>query len=706
MHGLAVTTVEGIGSTEDRLHPVQERLAKAHGSQCGFCTPGIIMSMYALIRSNNKIKYNDIESALQGNLCRCTGYRPIIEGFKTFIEGWEQQYCLDVKTSLCTMGADCCRNKRKDCETNYLYDNSEFKPYDVTQEPIFPPELKLRNDYSEEYIYFNSENVIWLRPKCLRELLTLKATFPNSKIVVGNTEIGVETKFKKKVYPILIYPIIINEMKICETTATGVIIGGAVTLSELNAYLQRQIKENADKCKVFSAIQNMLHWFAGTQIRNVASLVGNIITASPISDLNPILMACRAILNVQSLSKGQRKLFIDENFFTGYRTTRIEKDEVVVSVEIPFTKKMQFIKAYKQARRREDDISITTACFNIKFKENSNIVSEASLCYGGMGPKTICATKTSELLIGHEWNKNMLTVVFNSLNEEFQLDISDPGGMPDYRKSLCLSLFFRFYLYVSKNMVNGYKLIDNLESSGSEEISSLEPTSSQYFDVKNSNRVISDAVGRPITHVSAFKQVTGEATYCDDIPQTHGELFLALLLSSEAHAKIKSIDASKALTLPGVVKFLSAVDIDEQRNKFGPIFKDEEIFSREIVTSRACVIGAVVAETEKIARIAKDLVIVVYEPLEPVIVTLEDAIEKQSFFKGYPRVLRKGNVDEVFKENINVIQGSVRTGAQEHFYLETISAYALRIEDELEITATTQGPGEIAVSVYILYLNK
>ena len=99
------------------------------------------------------------------------------------------------------------------------------------------------------------------------------------------------------------------------------------------------------------------------------------------------------------------------------------------------------------------------------------------------------------------------------------------------------------------------------------------------------------------------------------------------------------------------------------------------------------------------ARIAKDLVTVVYERLEPVIVTLEDAIEKQSFFEGYPRVLQKGNVAEVFSKSINVIEGSVRNGAQEHFYLETISAYAVRKEDEVEVIATTQSPGEIAVSI-------
>lgn len=697
VHGLAVTTIEGIGSTQNRLHPVQERLAKTHGSQCGFCTPGIIMSMYALIRTNNSIQYKDIEKALQGNLCRCTGYRPIIEGFKTFIEGWETRYCTENNKTVCKLGKDCCRNNNTEREPNYLYDKSAFQPYDETQEPIFPPELKINTSYSEEYVYFKGENVTWIRPKYLKELLFLKSKVPICKLILGNTEIGVETKFKKKVYPILVYPTLIKEMLICMSTSNGIIVGGAVTLSELNIYLKSEIKQMCkSSSRVFVEIQNMLHWFAGDQIRNVASLVGNIITASPISDLNPILMASRAMLNVYSLSKGCRKVFIDENFFVGYRTTVLDNDEVVVSVEIPLTESTQFIKAYKQARRREDDISIVTAAFSIEFKPMSNIVSQAKLCFGGMAPTTICATKTSKLMVGYEWNQKLLTAVFQSLNEELQLDISVPGGMPDYRKSLCLSLFFKFYFYISQNLSNGYKLQRDFQFSGLEEMPSIEPTSSQYYDIKNSNRSISDAVGQPILHASALKQVSGEAMYCDDIPHTQGELFLALVLSSEAHAKIISVDASRALLVPGVVKFLTASDLEADRNKMGSILKDEEIFSKDIVVSRACIIGAIVAETEKAARKAKDLVSVRYERLEPIIVTLEEAIEKQSFFEGYPRVLKKGNVTDIISDASNIVEGTVRNGAQEHFYLETISAYAIRKEDELEVIAATQSPGEIA----------
>lgn len=702
MHGLAVTTVEGIGSTHDRLHSVQERIAKAHGSQCGFCTPGIVMSMYTLLRNKQKIDYTDIETALQGNLCRCTGYRPIIDGFKTFKEGWERSYTTGNR-NICVMGKACCRNKSSECEEPTMLKKSGFQPYDPTQEPIFPPELKLNERYSNAFTFYKSDNVVWIMPNTLKDLLLIKDKFPESKIVAGNTEIGVEMKFKKRAYPILLYPQFIKEMNLCNITNIGIVVGANINLSNLHDILEIETAKDKKKGKTFEAITEMLHWFGGSQVRNVATLVGNIVTASPISDLNPILMACSAIVNVYSLQRGQRNIIIDEDFFEGYRKTAIKNDEVVISVEIPFTKGTQFVKAYKQARRKDDDISIVTAAFNVTLDENNALVEDAKLCFGGMGPTTICAKNTSCSLKKLQWNEHTLQFVFDILTRELELDASVPGGMADYRKSLCLSLFYKFFDYVLQttsnklNKTNDYNDTDE-QMSAVHCLPTLEPMSSQYFEILDDGRKTFNSVGKSIVHASAFKHATGEAIYCDDIPQVNGELFLTLVLSTESHANITNIDASEALAVPGVVAFLSAKDLDEQANKMGPILKDEEIFSRHLVTSRNCVIGAVVATTESIARKAKDLVSVTYKRLEPVIITLEDAIAHKSFFDGYPRTLKKGNIKEVFKHSKYTKKGSIRSGAQEHFYLETISAFAIRKEDELEIISTTQNPADITVS--------
>jgi xanthine dehydrogenase/oxidase len=288
VHGLAVTTVEGIGSTKTRLHPVQERIAKAHGSQCGFCTPGIVMSMYALLRSSPKPSMKDLEIAFQGNLCRCTGYRPIIEGYRTFT------------TDGCAMGEKCCKVSGNQCGVEIddkLFEPSDFAPLDPTQEPIFPPELKLNDAYDRETLMFENErHVVWFRPTSLRQLLEFKNNNPTAKIVVGNTEVGVEVKLKNFDYKFLVNPTQIDELTRITITDEGIKVGSAVTIMDLQNTLQQQIDSLPEhETRLYRAIVDMLHWFAGKQIRNVASIGGNIVTGSPISDLNPIFTAASTL---------------------------------------------------------------------------------------------------------------------------------------------------------------------------------------------------------------------------------------------------------------------------------------------------------------------------------------------------------------------------------------------------------------------------
>lgn len=292
LHGMAVTTVEGIGSTRTRLHPVQERIAKAHGSQCGFCTPGMVMTMYALLRNSPVPTMTELDAAFQGNLCRCTGYRPIIEGYKTFTKEFH------VQSTPCIMGAKCCKNNqgtdRFNVENtkNELFETSEFLPFDPSQEPIFPPELKLTESLDEHSLVFRSPNISWYRPVKLNHLLALKQRYPEAKLVVGNTEVGIEMKFKHLEYPVLTSVAQIRELTSIEKLDRGLKVGSSTSLTELERVLKGEIDTNPEhETRLYRAIVEMLKRFAGQQIRNVASIGGNIMTGSPISDLNPIFTA-------------------------------------------------------------------------------------------------------------------------------------------------------------------------------------------------------------------------------------------------------------------------------------------------------------------------------------------------------------------------------------------------------------------------------
>lgn len=287
VHGMAVTTVEGIGNTRSRLHPVQERIAKAHGSQCGFCTPGFVMSMYALLRASDEPpSMRELEVAFQGNLCRCTGYRPIIEGYRTFTKEFQ-----------CAMGDKCCRmngNGPVEAPKEELFDISAFTPYDPSQDPIFPPALKLDDKYDKQSLVFTKGGITWYRPTTLTELVELKGRHPDAKIVVGNTEIGVEVKFRHLRYPVLICSNRVAELNELKVEPQGVCVGASVPLSKMQDYMELLMdKDEPYKMKIFRAMVKMLHFFAGRQIRNVASIGGNIMTGSPISDMVPILMAAK-----------------------------------------------------------------------------------------------------------------------------------------------------------------------------------------------------------------------------------------------------------------------------------------------------------------------------------------------------------------------------------------------------------------------------
>lgn len=197
-----------------------------------------------------------------------------------------------------------------------------------------------------------------------------------------------------------------------------------------------------------------------------------------------------------------------------------------------------------------------------------------------------------------------------------------------------------------------------------------------------------------------------EKRYCDDMPKYAEELYLTLVLSTRAHAKILKIDPTKALSMEGVVSFFSSKDITEG-TKWGPIFHDEEIFVSEKVTSQGQIIGAIVATDQIIAQAAARMVEVEYENIEPIIISIEDAIEHGSFFPGFPKCIIKGDSEKAFREADHVLEGEVRIGGQEHFYLETNVTIAVpREEDELEVFCSTQHPTEIQKLIaYVLNIH-
>ncbi|XP_042260124.1 xanthine dehydrogenase/oxidase isoform X3 [Thunnus maccoyii] len=652
------------------------------------------MSMYALLRNNPTPKMADMEEAFQGNLCRCTGYRPILEGYKT----------LTVEGGCCGgRGRDngCCRTNgnapekppEEDAdEASSLFNTADFAPFDPTQEVIFPPELmSLTRGQRSQSLRFHGDRVAWLQPGSLDEFLRLKWEHPDARVVVGNTEVGIEVKFKNMLYPVILAPTFIPELNAVTHTDDGVVFGAACTLSHMGAVLREAVATlPPHQTEVFLAVLEQLRWFAGQQIRNVAAVGGNIMTASPISDLNPVFMAAGCKLTLMD-KDGRRVVEMDDKFFTGYRKTVLRPQEILLSIEIPYSKKSQFVSAFKQSPRREDDISIVTAAMSVTFTPGTNVVEDLRLSYGGMAPTTVLAKKTANKVLGRRWGEELLQEVCSSLAEEMTLSPSVPGGMVTYRRTLTLSLFYKFYLTVLQKL-SGQGV--NVDEVGSDCLSATEiyhpetPTSVQIYQAVPEGRSQDDVVGRPMMHLSALKQATGEAIYCDDVPLYENELYLALITSSKAHARILSIDTAAARSMPGVVCFVFADDIPGS-NATGPVEYDETVLADHQVTCVGHIIGAVVADTQLQAQRAAKAVRIQYEELQPV-VTIQEAIAAKSFYQPI-RTLQRGDLETGFKQADHILEGEMHMGGQEHFYLETNVSLAVPREDgEMELFVSTQ----------------
>nr|XP_014586706.2 xanthine dehydrogenase/oxidase isoform X1 [Equus caballus] len=689
LHHVAVTTVEGIGSTRTRLHPVQERIAKSHGSQCGFCTPGIVMSMYTLLRNQPEPTMEEIEDALQGNLCRCTGYRPILQGFRTFARDGG---CCGGKGN----DPNCCMNQKKDHTVTLspsLFNPEEFMPLDPTQEPIFPPELLRLKDAPQKQLHFEGERVTWIQASTLKELLDLKAQHPEATLVVGNMEIGIEMKFKNKLFPLIVCPAWIPELNSVEHGEEGISFGASCPLSCVEKTLLDAVAQlPTHKTEVFRGVLEQLRWFSGKQLKSVASIGGNVITASPISDLNPVFMASGAKLTM--VSRGTRRTIrMDHTFFPGYRKTLLGPEEILLAIEIPYSREGEFFSSFKQSSGREDYVAKVTSGMRVLFKPGTTQIEELVLCYGGMADRTISALKTTRKQLSKFWNEELLQDVCAGLAEELQLAPDAPGGMIEFRRTLTLSFFFKFYLTVLQKLgkVDSEDKCGKLDptfASATLLFQKDPPTNVQLFQEVPKGQSEEDMVGRPLPHLGASMQACGEAMYCDDIPRYQNELSLRLVTSTRAHAKIKSIDTSEAQKVPGFVCFLSADDVSGS-NKTG-FFNDETVFANDEVTCVGHIIGAVVTDTPEHAQRAAQAVKITYEDL-PAIITIEDAIKHNSFY-GSELKIEKGDLQKGFAEADNIVSGEFYIGGQEHFYLETHCAIAVPKGEagEMELFVSTQ----------------
>ena len=613
--GREVVTVEGVGCSA-KQHPVQQKMVEHLGSQCGYCTPGFICSMFEGYYRGDLHTHDDLDEQLAGNLCRCTGYRPISAAAAEAIACRAAQG-----------GADIFAERLKDVK----------------------PKLASAN--------YEAAGEKFLRPTTLVKLLQIVAAHPDARLIAGATELGLEITKRYKKFLTLISTEAVPELKQIKVIATDWYVGAAVTLTTIEDKLGKE----------FPMLGEMLRVFGSRQIRNRATMGGNIVTASPIGDSAPCLLALEAKVVLASAG-GERTLPISE-FFVAYRKTALQPGEVLKTIIIPrgvsAAGLMRKAAWFKVSKRREMDISTVAGAF-VADVDEQNIIRHARLSYGGVAAMPSRAKQTEAALLGKSWSVETLQSVIPILRTEFA-PISDVRGTAEYRSGLIVSLLEKFF---AGDAERGIRVASPLESANSLK-----------------------AAPRTIPHESAHKHVTGEAMYVDDQPC--GKKFLEVwpVGSSHARAKILKRDVAAARQMPGIKAVLLAEDIPG-RNDVGAVKQDEILLADKEVLFHGHLVALVVGNSQEACRAAAEKVVVEYESLTPVL-TLRDAIAKNSFHNE-PNFIRRGDAEKNLADAPLMLEGEFEFGGQEHFYLETQAAWAERGEDgSMHVVSSTQHPSEV-----------
>ncbi len=392
LHGKQLITVEHLQGPKG-LHPVQQTMVDWHGSQCGFCTPGVVMSLFAWWKNASQdpsvATREGVESALSGNLCRCTGYQPIFRAAEKALTLPSQD---DFAAAL---------------------QQTTQQLEDILQSP--PGEL-------------NCGQTRYFAPLKVAQLVALKQQFPQARLLAGATDIGLEFTQQLKHPDVLIYTGGVRECLSIEDLPDHLSIGSAVTFSEMTPALNTH----------FPAFAHLLERLGSLQIRNQGTLGGNIANASPIGDSPPVLLALNATLTLANASTS-RVIHIDD-FFTGYRQTLMNEDECLTHIHIPKLKADETLKVYKISKRFDDDISAVCMAFWLKL--DGDTILDARLGFGGMAATPARAFQAEAALKGQPFNEQTVAAAGQALYQDFN-PIDDVRATKDYRLAVSANLLKR-----------------------------------------------------------------------------------------------------------------------------------------------------------------------------------------------------------------------------------------------------------------------
>ncbi len=391
LDGKAIFTVESLRQSDGSLHPVQQAMVEEHGSQCGFCTPGFIMSLWNVYNKHqpqgSKPDQSEVRSALTGNLCRCTGYRPILDAAQKMFELPSADFDENKLT-------DQLRNLKHNASLNYEFKNTKFHA-----------------------------------PKFIKELVELRAQNPDATILAGGTDVGLWVNKQFRELNPIIYIGEVSELKQISIDEKALTIGAGVSLTDAYEAVSQYYPE----------MDQMWERFASMPIRNVGTLGGNVANGSPIGDSMPALITLGAKVELRSTS-GSRILLL-EDLYLDYM--KKEPDEIVAAIELPLPITGQQFRCYKLSKRHDSDISAVFAAFALTLNENT--VESCRITYGGMAATPKRATHCEQALTGQDWSESTVRAAMNAMQQDYS-PMSDMRASEQNRMQSATNLLYRFYL--------------------------------------------------------------------------------------------------------------------------------------------------------------------------------------------------------------------------------------------------------------------
>lgn len=392
LDGKALFTVESLKQADGSLHPVQQSLVDYHGSQCGFCTPGFVMSLFALYQNGENPDRVTLDDVLSGNLCRCTGYRPIIEAGM------------------------------------HMHDY----PAITENEPLLLEALNALKTGQD--LHIQSVAGDFHAPSSLASLAEIYLQNPTACILAGGTDVGLWVTKQLRELPEVIYLGNVPELQDIKQTATGIEIGAAVTLEDAFSVLTISFPE----------LSEFFRRFASMPVRNAGTLVGNIANGSPIGDSMPVLICLGASVKLRKGSETREMLLQD--LYLDYQKNAMQVGEFVESVTIPTRDSALILRSYKLAKRFDQDISAVCAAFAIRLDNDK--ATDIKIAFGGMAAIPKRAGQTEAFLTGKNWDEETVQQGMDMLKQDFQ-PMSDMRASAAYRRQVSANLLYRFYLETS-----------------------------------------------------------------------------------------------------------------------------------------------------------------------------------------------------------------------------------------------------------------